>query len=314
MIDSAHPLFALARTAKRLPHLALAIPLTFGVMLAAGIVGGLPVLLAQWYVFGDRGLPHDQPLIHGAAIAFALTATFGPVFILLALWLRAFEKRPLWTLGFERAGALAKYARGFVVGFGLFALSLGLSGALGWLTPDASRAPFDGWAALGGVFVVALGWAVQGAAEETLLRGWLLNVIGARYRPWLGVLLSSLVFAILHGLNPNLNPFSLLNLFLFGTFTALYALWEKSLWGVCAAHTAWNWAQGNVFGLPVSGLSEAGPILWNWQEAGPDTFTGGAFGPEGGLAVTVVLAAACLALVWLGRHPSQGLKAKPEGG
>ncbi|MGQ0604895.1 MAG: hypothetical protein ACT4QE_24705 [Anaerolineales bacterium] len=41
--------------------------------------------------------------------------------------------------------------------------------------------------------------------------------------------------------------------------------------------------------MQVSGNDDAGPILWNLQEAGPDLITGGAFGPEGGLAVTVML-------------------------
>lgn len=124
-----------------------------------------------------------------------------------------------------------------------------------------------------------------------------MNVVGARYGPWLGVLASVLVFAMLHGLNPSVGPLPLFNLALFGLFAALYALREGSLWGVCALHSVWNWMQGNVFGLAVSGNSGSGPTLWDLGAAGPDRWTGGSFGPEGGLSVTLVLLAACV--MWI---------------
>ncbi len=285
---SAHRLFELARAAKRLPHFALAIPLSFGIVLVAQFAA-VPLLLLSLAVFGDRGIPQDQPWLHGLAVGGLLATSFAGIFGILWAWLRWFEKRPFWTLGFERDGALLKYGRGLLIGVAQLAFVIGVLALFGWVAPEAGREPFEGWAALGGVLVVGLGWAVQGAAEETLMRGWLMGVIGARYRPWLGVLVASLVFAVLHGLNPNIGALPLLNLFLFGLFAALYALWEGGLWGIAAQHAAWNWAQGNLFGMQVSGLAEAGPILWDWQEVGPDAVTGGAFGPEGGLAVTVML-------------------------
>jgi hypothetical protein len=54
-----------------------------------------------------------------------------------------------------------------------------------------------------------------------------------------------------------------------------------------AFHVAWNWVQGCLFGLVVSGQRSV-PTLINLQTTGPDVVTGGAFGPEGGLAVTAV--------------------------
>ena len=111
-------------------------------------------------------------------------------------------------------------------------------------------------------------------------------------------LLPSLVFAALHLLNPNLGLIPLLNLALFGIFAALFALYEGGLWGVFAIHSAWNWAQGNLFGFEVSGSPAGSTVIFDMMEVGPDWLTGGAFGPEGGLAVTAVLIAGSL-LVWL---------------
>ncbi|MGQ0604896.1 MAG: CPBP family glutamic-type intramembrane protease [Anaerolineales bacterium] len=63
---------------------------------------------------------------------------------------------------------------------------------------------------------------------------------GARYRPWLGVLVSSALFGVLHLLNPNVGLLPFINLCLFGLFAALYALREGGLWGIAAQHAVWN--------------------------------------------------------------------------
>lgn len=301
LLHPSHRLFDLARTAKRLPHIALAIPLALIFLVAAQLIGGVPLLLFFVAVFGDRGIPHDQPFMHGLAVGAILVASFIFVYILLWAWLKWFEKRPFWTLGFERDGALFKYGRGLVIGLAQFVVVIGAPALFGWITPEAGREPFEGWVALGGVLIITLGWVVQGAAEEVVTRGWLMNVIGARYRPWLGVLISSVLFGVLHLLNQNVDVLSIINLCLFGLFAALFVLWEGGLWGIAAQHAVWNWAQGNVFGMPVSGNTDTGPILWNLREAGPDVITGGAFGPEGGLAVSVMLLASIAlmaALLW----------------
>jgi uncharacterized protein len=70
------------------------------------------------------------------------------------------------------------------------------------------------------------------------------------------------------------------------------------LWGVFAIHSFWNWAQGNLLGLEVSGSTIGGTTLLNLKANGNDLITGGAFGPEGGLAITLVLIAGCAFLFY----------------
>jgi membrane protease YdiL (CAAX protease family) len=233
-----------------------------------------------------------------------LILAFGPIFLVLWGWLALFEKRPFWTLGLERNGAGWKYLRGFLVGLLMFVAAIGISAAFGYIAFEEGQPSRQGLPALGGVLLVFFGWLVQGAAEEVLTRGWLLPVIGARYRPALGIIISALVFAALHSINPNLSPVAMLNLALFGVFTALYALYERGLWGVFSLHSVWNWAQGNLFGFEVSGSLPPGGTLFDWMEIGPDIITGGAFGPEGGLSVTLVLLAGCLIIWGLSRRDS----------
>ncbi len=274
----------LAARARRLPHWALAIVVT-PLLVVLGQFGALPVVLILQALFpGGSASVADQPLVSSAASAAILIGSFGAMILLVWAWLRWFERRPFWTLGFERVGAVWKYARGFGIGLLAFGGSVAILGTTGLASLDRVEA-----AATGGVLIVLAGWIVQGAAEEILTRGWLLNVIAARYRPWLGVLTSVLVFALLHGLNPNIGVLPLINLGLFALFAGLYMLWDDGLWGIAAFHSAWNWAQGNLFGLQVSG-NEAGATLLQMKVlAGADLITGGGFGPEGGLAVTAVM-------------------------
>jgi len=316
LLDPHNHLIQLARSGKRLPHMIVAIVMSFVFVLAAGITGGIAALIVVLIlsiitgeITGDTltGLVQAQDNQALADVLMPTTAleqtiyllfSFGPIFLLLWAWLAWVEKRPFWTMGLEKIGAVTKYLRGMLIGLVMFAAAVGISAMFGFIAVEEGGSQPRGWFALTGVLLVFLGWMVQGAAEEAVTRGWLLPVIGARYKPLWGILISSLVFAIFHGLNPNLSGIALLNLFLFGIFTALYALYEGGLWGVFSIHAVWNWVQGNVFGFEVSGGVVPGGTLFDLMETGPDAVTGGPFGPEGGLSVTVVLIASCV-IVWL---------------
>jgi membrane protease YdiL (CAAX protease family) len=199
----------------------------------------------------------------------------------------------------ERNGVLKKYSRGAIVGVFMIAVPIGLLAMGGFLQFESDPGAWEGWAAVPGVLILLVGWLVQGAAEETLTRGFLLPIFGIRFNPFWGVLVSSGLFASLHLFNSHLNGIAMINLFLFGVFASIYAMQEGSLWGVFAIHSLWNWTQGNLFGLEVSGSKFGATTLLNLKETGPDLLTGGAFGPEGGIAVTLVLIAGCVFLCGL---------------
>lgn len=220
-----------------------------------------------------------------------LLLSFAPIYLLVWLWIWLFERRHLRTAGLEWQGALGKYLRGFLVGILLIAAATGLGALTGvQVSTLISTSPDPGSLLLGfaGVFIILIGWLVQGGAEEVLTRGFLLPVFGVRYGVPVAILVSSVLFSSLHLFNEHLSAIALLNLALFGVFACLYALREGGLWGICALHSSWNWVQGNIFGLPVSG-TPSGSSLLTLQLTGPDWWAGGAFGAEGGLAVTLVL-------------------------
>ena len=114
----------------------------------------------------------------------------------------------------------------------------------------------------------------------------------------IGVIVNTVIFALLHLGNPNIGPISFINLLLFGTFMSLYVLKTKNLWGACALHTMWNFTQGVVFGISVSGNDVASSIFHFTANKDLWFLNGGGFGAEGGLIVTVILGAALAGLVW----------------
>ncbi len=279
-----------------------------------GILVAIPMLLLfmlsganlEDFVSDMGALPTGPANLY---LNLTLLLSFAPIYFLIWGWLLLWERRHLWTTGLERGGALWKYLRGFLLGVLILATSAGLAAITGVdlqqildspLSEAALRTPM--LLALAGVFIVLPAWLVQGGAEEVLTRGFLLPIFGTRYGTTAAIIVSSVLFSVLHLFNDNLSWIALLNLALFGVFACLYALYEGGLWGICALHASWNWVQGNLFGLPVSG-SSAGSSLVSLHLTGPDWWAGGAFGPEGGLAVTLVLLISCLWILLASRRP-----------
>ena len=104
--------------------------------------------------------------------------------------------------------------------------------------------------------------------------------------------LQTVMFALLHV--PS-QPVPIVNLLLFGLFTAVYSLREGSIWGVCGWHTAWNCSMSNVFVPEFSGQAPFGGTIVNLEASGSSLLGGGAYGPEGSLAATLLFSAGVLA-------------------
>lgn len=59
----------------------------------------------------------------------------------------------------------------------------------------------------------------------------------------------------------------------------------------------WNFAQGNIFGISVSGMDMMGSVFSFAPTNEGELINGGTFGLEGGLAVTIVLILATIAVL-----------------
>lgn len=149
------------------------------------------------------------------------------------------------------------------------------------------------------MILFAIGFVIQGLAEEVMCRGFLIAHITRRYSVKTAVIASSILFALLHAFNPSgLSVIAVINLFLYGVFASLMFLYSENIWLCAGFHTVWNFTQGNVIGVPVSGI--AMPSFFKMTANEDLTLIhGGSFGLEGSIPATVILAVGCLFLYFL---------------
>lgn len=142
-----------------------------------------------------------------------------------------------------------------------------------------------------------------GVGEEMLARGYTMTLLQRQIgKKWISIGVSSVIFASLHLMNPHVSILAFVNLTLFGVVAALMYIRSGSLWMPIAYHAAWDYFEGNVFGFPNSGNEM--PSLYSLSHVTSNIVTGGGFGPEGGLMVTILL---LTTLVWTlkGYRPSR---------
>lgn len=218
-------------------------------------------------------------------LLLSLAAALAAGWIVLA----RLDGRPLGALGFALTrNTTREIGIGLLVGVvlnGAVALLLIGSGAARFV-PDAGTAAEYVRALLGtfGFFALAAAW------EEVLFRGYPFQALVEGVGAWPATLVASALFAVVHARNPNIDAIALANIFLAGILLSVAYLRTRSLWFATALHLGWNWTMASLLDFPVSGLIFNTP-LYSAVETGADWWTGGAFGPEAGLAGTLLLAA-----------------------
>ncbi|HET7817634.1 MAG TPA: CPBP family intramembrane glutamic endopeptidase [Sphingomicrobium sp.] len=139
---------------------------------------------------------------------------------------------------------------------------------------------------------------IPGFMEELLFRGILFRWIEELAGSWVALAVTSALFGLAHMFNPNA---SLLSSFAIAVeagvlLGGLYML-TRSLWAPIGLHAAWNFTQGFIYDVPVSGHDSEG--LVEAQLSGPELLSGGAFGLEASLIAMVLATAAGVVLVVL---------------
>ncbi|CAN5870427.1 hypothetical protein BH10CHL1_BH10CHL1_45970 [soil metagenome] len=275
----ASPLVAAAKEARRPTRWWLAA--LFGVLVGIIVAGGLGIGIYTTYVKAPEG-----------SIAAQIGEIFsnGASLVALWLWLRFKEVRPFSSLGFRGSDALRRFLTGLGIGAGLLTLSVLALRVLGNYQSVPGASGLSGWAALLPVVLLVLMWTVQSSTEEILMRGYLVQTGALQLPGLIAILIPALIFSGLHFVTSGpKEPVAIVNIVLFALFTSFIALRQGSLWMVCGVHAGWNWFQGNVFGVPVSGnvytttLFPLGPTA-----NASHLLSGGAFGVEGSLMVTII--------------------------
>jgi uncharacterized protein len=230
--------------------------------------------------------------------SIVVTALAGNAALLAASWLllRFIDRRPLVSLGFNLRTAPRHFLGGTVLALGWLGLTLALVWAFGRLSRSGSHVALGTPLAWAAAAVIA-----NALQQELLVHGYVFQALRRELGPFIAVVMTAAGFAVWHADAYHGSVLAAVNVFLAGaTFGAL--CWRSgNLWMPVAAHATWNFLVGPALGLTLSGttdlvLSEA--IL---RVDGPALVTGGTFGVEGGLAVTLATATALTRVARRGR-------------
>lgn len=289
------PIINSSKNKKKLPNFIWAIILSLIFMYGGSLMGSLatvPLFLAL------RNIPL---FFNNKDLLSLLITLFSFAFISLLVFFRVkvIEKRSFSSIGFNKNNWLKKYSLGFLIGLAMMSIIVLILLLFGYITIDKNPIQPVGVSAIASVLVILFGWIIQGATEEIVTRGWLLNVLSTKYNIGVGLLISSTLFGLMHLTNPNVNYIAVINIILVGLFYGLYVIKTNDLWAVCGMHSAWNFAQGNIFGFKVSGLDVSVGSLIDLNLVGSDFVTGGIFGPEAGIIATFILLASIGILLFI---------------
>lgn len=235
-------------------------------------------LQSNYTLFLVLGILQDAAIIFGTVIAW-----------------KSLDKKPLRDLGLTSVfKGFRHLAAGLFLGMIAIATvfaSLLLTGNITFTSrlDNPNLFPDLGYSLVMFIFV--------GLGEEILTRGYMMTVLKQTGQRWLVVLLPSIIFALMHGLNPNVSILGLTNTFLVGLLFSYMVVKTGNIWMPIGFHITWNYFQGNIFGFSVSGMDVQKHALLSSNYTAENILNGGAYGPEGGIATTAVLLI-FFAIVW----------------
>ena len=222
---------------------------------------------------------------------------FIGVLLLTAIYC-AWAEKEVWKSFFSRrqGGMPGNTASHFFLGIVAGAGIIGFCILIAFLHGGAELAAggFHVVYLLGGLLCVL----IQAGAEELVFRGYLLGVIRLNREDWGAVLISAGIFAAIHLLNPGMTMFGCLRLFISGVVLGLMVCRCKSLWMAIAFHTAWNYAQTFVFGLPVAGMVSE-KAIFRISAVHSSLFYDAVAGVEGCLPAFLTELALCFAILFM---------------
>jgi len=243
-------------------------------------------LLITWFAFG---------LLTWASVAGlqALSVEISPlvtvgvlaVCTLLAVFAvtRLIERRNPAEIGLPLRRFVMDWLKGAGVGAAYLGASVGILALVGGYR--VSSVAFAGQSLAVGLLLHFF----VGVFEETLFRGILFRFLEEGLGSWLALIITALFFGFAHWSNPHATLWSAIAIALEAgvAFGAVYMA-TRSLWVVMGMHTSWNFLQGTIFGVAVSGNNAPTDSLFQPIIQGNPWLTGGAFGIEASVIAVVL--------------------------
>lgn len=224
-----------------------------------------------------------QPLLRkylGAGGAAILAAICLGVYLAATKWIERRVPREL-----AARYAPVEVTTGILLGLALFSSVMAVLGVAGIYHPA-------GWGTHRHL-ASALWFAVLAAIlEEIIFRGLLFRLCSKLLGTWGALLATSALFGAAHAANHGATLSSSLAIALEAgvLLGAAYAATGR-LWVPIGLHVGWNFAEGSLFGMALSGNTMATGLIRGSLD-GPRILTGGEFGPEASLMAVLL----CLGL------------------
>ena len=245
--------------------------------IAAGLI---LILIAQMasYSFASDGREDDIFLKIIVTLVYGILAVGG-----ILLLFKLFYSRPLRQMGIIKEGFFIELLHGFAIGAistALIFFVLIFSGEAQVLSMNQSRLFSTGIVIeLASVFTFVV-------SEELFARGLLMTALKTTRNKWVIILSSSLLFGLLHMINPGATILSITNMCLGGLLLAYMFVKSGKLWLPIGYHIAVNFMTGDIFGMTV-GAHTPQTTVFDTIIIGSNTLlSGGSIGPEGGLLLT----------------------------
>jgi membrane protease YdiL (CAAX protease family) len=246
------------------------------------------IVMGIFLGFAIQLISLTTPILGTRSFLF-LNSFFSLAAALLLGWIcgKLLDGVPFFALG---ASNTSMWFTHFVEGIILGAISLLL--AIGIAIATAGyRFQFDSTAQPNSIsrslLTSLIVFAVAAAFEEALFRGYILQTFARANLSWLAIAITAVFFGIVHAGNPGANVISTLNTALAGVWFGIAYLKTRDLWFPFGIHFMWNWMQGSIFGIEVSGLTNISPYpLFREVDNGPGWITGADYGIEAGIATT----------------------------
>lgn len=207
---------------------------------------------------------------------------------------------PLSFFGLPAAGrhSSAFFILGLALGAAAISAVVFTMTGLGYASLSHSHARPQAVSALVSLFFAAV-------LEEVLARGVMQGVIAQQSNMTAAILIPSVLFGLIHIGNEALSPAAMFNVILAGIMLAVLTYRTGGINAAVGFHLTWNYLQGVVFGLPVSGVDLSDNALRTALRAeGPNILTGGCFGPEGTVFCTAAFAVILIFCLIPGRRRS----------
>ncbi|BCZ45256.1 membrane protein [Clostridium gelidum] len=222
-------------------------------------------------------------MTHFPAVFLQLMQCMAMIFFIVLFW-RVLDGRKLKDIGLTNIKSSSKdLCIGLLIGaisFTIVAIVL-LTTKSVELANDFNKPKFSL------VLIIQLIIFIFVGFNEELFRGYCMTVLKQTKKSWIPIIVSSVIFALMHSMNAGISLLAYINLFLFGISMGYLFMKTKNIWMCIGYHITWNYFQGDVFGFLVSG--NVTDSIYAIRTISPNLINGGSFGPEGGLVVTILL-------------------------